>query len=300
MFIHYNFDFSCFSRYHLWISPLNLALYDFSSVGYVNNGFIAVGSCVATSKNGLEWQKVAYLSDTIYGLAYYNGKYVLVGNSGSVITSKDSTTWDNTKTEENIALRAVTFGSGKFVAVGDRGYITVSLDGEKWTSQSIEEGPTFNSIVYADGKFTACGALGSIYQSSDASHWSPVNSGTTSFLNSIIYSEGVYYIGGGSSTGSGQGALLKSRDGIHWESSVIYAQGSSISSTVNSLAIANDSFVACGNKGFLATSKDWINWRNSDKQTSSSTLYDTVYFKDRFFAAGKNGQNCQVNTLKFL
>src|SRR5437773_5942940 len=58
------------------------------------------------------------LSDIAYGA----GIFVVVGDSGTILTSSDGATWFPRNSGTSYHLGGITFGNGLFVAVGGRGF----------------------------------------------------------------------------------------------------------------------------------------------------------------------------------
>ena len=113
-------------------------MYIYDTITYGGGKFVAVAGNgeIATSPDGVTWTATAStfekrLNCTAHGIAYGNGKFVVVGGKffgNNMATSPDGVTWTNDLIEglgETIgatfpyeSLNAVTYGDGKFVAVG--------------------------------------------------------------------------------------------------------------------------------------------------------------------------------------
>jgi len=61
---------------------------------------------------------------------------VAVGQSGTILTSSDGTSWTSRTSGTSIKLMEITFGNSTFVAVGQEGTILTSSDGTSWTSRT--------------------------------------------------------------------------------------------------------------------------------------------------------------------
>src|SRR5688572_21734649 len=69
-------------------------------------------------------------SNRLNGVAYGNGMYVAVGESGTVVTSSDGTNWVHRSLgDTNAELLSVTHGGGRFVAGGRESVLRSSTDG---------------------------------------------------------------------------------------------------------------------------------------------------------------------------
>lgn len=94
-----------------------------SSITYQNNKFVmAYGSSVdqflATSTDAQVFTEIDTTTATINSGVYGNGTYMVVGNSGSVYTSTDGTSWNATPSGTATNLQGVSYGASCFVAVG--------------------------------------------------------------------------------------------------------------------------------------------------------------------------------------
>ena len=85
-----------------------------------------------------------------------------------------------------------------FVAVGNSGTILTSSDGTTWTkvtaTYTSDNGstktPSFNDVTYGNGTFVAVNPNGIILTSTDVtSSWTQRTSGTTNDLNGVTYTE---------------------------------------------------------------------------------------------------------------
>jgi len=78
----------------------------------------------------------------------------------------------------------IAYGNGKYVAVGDSGYTAYSTDGVNWTQKQIVNFTSLNKIAFGNGKFVAVGKgteigstntyYGNIIYSSDGINWERV------------------------------------------------------------------------------------------------------------------------------
>ena len=129
------------------------------SVAY-GNGFIAVGrNGLLTSPNGIDWTDkmdttMVNLSKIIYG-----GKFIIVGDGGTIITSENGNEFTKQTSPSNADLKTVVYGNGKYIAVGySRGYASVvaSEDGITWTNVSLAtilSRKSIFDIAYGNGNY---------------------------------------------------------------------------------------------------------------------------------------------------
>jgi hypothetical protein len=106
-----------------------------ASVAWNDNLFVAVGSAykdsgadsgkvLLTSPNGSAWTPRRYGSEIpLKGVAGVPGRWVAVGNEGTIRTSPDGITWSAEASGTTKTLRAVASNTTHFIAVGDSGLI---------------------------------------------------------------------------------------------------------------------------------------------------------------------------------
>lgn len=155
------------------------------SVIYANNQFLAIGSSLSsTSADGIVWNTpVAITSFNARSVAYGNGIYVAVSNSGTnrIATSTNGTTWTTRLAPAANPWYGIVFHNGLFIACsasGSTGYITGSVlpeqrimtspDGINWTLRNNSTGGF--SIGVGGGTVVCSG--GSV--STDGINWSNI------------------------------------------------------------------------------------------------------------------------------
>ena len=95
------------------------------------------------------------------GIAYGNGKYVVIGwefsDENSFTVSDDGGDWDyyNYGKVFHGSLWGITYGMGIFVAVGGGGHIFVSEDGINWGPANFVDRITLHDVIFANNAFIA-------------------------------------------------------------------------------------------------------------------------------------------------
>jgi len=74
---------------------------------------------------------------------------VTVGQSGTVLTSSDGTTWTSRTSGTSNILWGVTYGNSTFVTVGSNGVILTSSDGTTWTERTSGTSMWFTGVTYS-------------------------------------------------------------------------------------------------------------------------------------------------------
>lgn len=104
---------------------------------------------------------------TLRDVAKGNGIYVVVGDNGTIVTSKDGVNWQPQDGVVSENLSGVTYNTVNklFYAVGDAGLIISSADGVEWTVYSnLIPSVKLNSIVSVKGDEVIAGESGNIFE----------------------------------------------------------------------------------------------------------------------------------------
>ena len=213
-----------------------------------------------TSPDGLNWTtRRVPTNANLYGIAFNNGQYVLVGASAGLFTSPDLALWtprqpggivplDNTN-----PLSGLAHGAGRYVvttiATVPTGVTLVSTDGVTWTQGNLGAAENASSVAFLNGKFFAATYSGKIFSSADGLTWTGVTTPVTTQLLRLSFGAGRYVAGGAS------GVILTSTDGVTWA-----AATSGITTTLLGVDFLNNQFVAGGNSGRILTSPYGLTW----------------------------------------
>jgi hypothetical protein len=220
----------------------------------VNDG--SLNSAAATvSINPLQTWSVRKGGNDLHAVGFGNGKFVAVGDAGTILTSDDGRIWEGHIYAGLGNLRGVAFGDGKFVAAGDR--ISTSFDGITWSRSGVT-GP-FRGIGYGNGLFVVVGDQGRILSSGDGATWTERNSSVTNSLNGVAWGNGKFVV-------AGDGLILTSNDTITWSpqtktdlilDSVTYGNGIFVIGGAE-----RDPGLECYCIGVLLSSDDGVAWTN--------------------------------------
>ena len=114
------------------------------------------------------------LAQAFEGVAYGNGRFVVVGNTGSFV-SVDGATWTHTPFEPG--FRGLAFGAGKFVGTTFTGLIMTSEDGVTWTTHYTEPPGeqafpriSLSDVTYGAGRFIVLRTISGKVVDSSSSH----------------------------------------------------------------------------------------------------------------------------------
>lgn len=267
-----------------WNRPSIPVSLDFTAVAFVGGQFIALcstSSGLLTSTDGLTWtiRNLPYSSyATLSGIAYGNGRYVIVGQGSNSWFSLDGTTWS--LSSGLVPCNSVIFANNQFVAAGTNGAVYTSPTGEAWTSSTTNL--PIRSVAFGSGRFLAVGMTGAILSSSDGIAWNNLST-SYSGLRGIAFAHGLYVAVGGNT-------FLTSPDGEHWTPRKL--DSISIYTPLATVAYGADRFVALAGTA-IYTSLDGLTWSASGILPSPMlTANDLIFDNGSFVAVGKTGAIC--------
>ena len=218
----------------------------------VNGSYLAAGSGIDTSNDGVNWRPLLRTNWWISCLAYGNGALVAIGEgSYPILTSTDGGQhWTDCTPRigayPGLWLYHVAFVNEAFVAVGNvadtnshnAGYILRSPDGVHWQPVPIQGLDTVRDLAYGDGRYVALGykaSAWSILESSDATSWRITTTFTNLTLAGVAFGNHCFVVG---LAGAATGALTSQAEG-QWRQWDIPGQG-----WVSSVAFGNGFFLA--------------------------------------------------------
>ncbi len=161
------------------VNASQLSYADLKGVAYANNLWVAVGaSKVFTSSDGLAWTDNALPKQTTFnGVAWGGGRWIVVGNSRTILTSTDGAAWTDV-TPTNITSATfyrAAYANGRWVVVGSSGRIANSTNGTNWNSATSGVTSTIYGVADWQGQFIAATSDGKLLSSADGSTWGSVS-----------------------------------------------------------------------------------------------------------------------------
>lgn len=210
-----------------------------------NNGelFVAVGTKIFNSPNGVDWELI-YTPSTdeifkqvkYFTTPFYNG-FVVVGST--ILNSGNGRDWITASFTTDNVLNAATTNQTMLVAVGDDLTISISINGTNWniipTSQitGVVGTPNLLDVTYNGSKFIAVGEQGTVISSTDGENWQAVSIATNSKLTCVTWNGSQFIVG------NDKGEVFLSQNGISWSKFNV------LSSIVNpEYTISGDTFMA--------------------------------------------------------
>lgn len=238
-------------------------------------------------------------------ITYGNGKYIAVGQNGSMAYSSDGKDWTYNQVGTNF-WKKVIYGNNKFIAVGgynDGGYIATSTDGVTWSiTKDVTDAHIFD-ICYIEKVrddsskepifVIVChwGVLrerGYILKSNDGVNWtSIITLGDSYGWNAICYGDNQFVaVGNKNGTSGSCGIAISLDDGSSWE-----ILDNSNADTWNAVTYGKEKYVAVGNDGYITSSEDGTTWKNpiGFSINAITQWFNVAYLDDKFVAVGNNG-----------
>lgn len=229
--------------------------------------FVGGAGLVATSLNGREWtRRVSSTTMTLYGVAYGAGRFVAVGEQGTILSSADGASWGPERHPYAGTLapdiNGITYANGRFVAVSRSlgsavsENIITSVDGRTWVRQSVDRGGyQLQFVAFANGLYVAGGG-GILMVSADAAKWRTVWTGQ-SWLYAGVRGDSRWVVSGS------DGTLLTSVDGSAWTETPLGQRATLFAVAYRNgryLGVGSNSFTIPGNNAAVFSSTDGLTW----------------------------------------
>ncbi|HXJ58996.1 MAG TPA: hypothetical protein VNU68_20245 [Verrucomicrobiae bacterium] len=258
---------------------------------------LAMGPARARADALDDWSSPAQSLPTqnLKSLSYGDGRFVAVGDRGTILASADGMEWSPMLSGVTDDLAGVAYGRQLFVAVGNAGLVLTSTNGSNWTKQATGTVESLVAVAFGGGMFVAS-SIFSFLTSTDGVHWLPRVAGGGPLL-SIAYGNGSFFTVGGTCSWSGDcglaccwdGQKLASSDGgTNW---TVVGGGSEFGMPLWAVAFGNGRFVAGGYNpdypGSLIVS--WTNaprWGIEWTQTERTGFRGVGFGANQFVAVG--------------
>ena len=295
------------------INTLTLNLVNPGSTGVFvaagNNGSLFSG-IVSNTNGSISWNPSNYtsISANFNALTFNRGRFLAVGDGGTILLSLDGTTWTQEISGTTNNLYAVSNNGTGFTAIGANGTVITSADGIIWASAPIVTTNTLYGITIGNGLFVAVGANGTIITSPDGIIWQTEQTASPlPDLKGVAFGipqlEYVYTTQNGYTAQNlpaatfvavgVNGSLVTSPDGITWTT-----QNPLPSTSLNAVTYGHQ-FVAVGNGSSIFTSIDGLTWLPTQNYSAllpnlyavMPALYEGGQFANQYVysAVGANG-----------
>ena len=218
------------------------------------------------------------------GVAFGNGRWVIVGDDGLILSSTDGSQWTQEANPAPASLDDVVFGNGTFVALGSNlNNLLTSPDGQHWTKQSPGISGAFE-VIFDGTRFLSVLAGGFVKVSTNGVNWSNLPTLPAKYdIGGVAFGNGIYVEAGYKRTGTPPD-LYSSVDLKEWT-----VRDSHATENLMNVGFGLGLFVAVGQKGSITTSPDGINWT---ARTSKHTgfIWDVATDGQHLVAAAQWGR----------
>ncbi len=264
-------------------------------VKYINNEFVAGGNSAISPggygedspllfsgpPGGNNWYRRATgFYDTIWDVAYGQGRYVLVSSFG-VHVSTNGVDWTGLGSPLSGQLASVTYANNLFVLTAWNGGIATSPDGLTWTSRTSGTTRNLWGAAYGNGLWVTVGfsfgggTSGAFVTSSDGQTWTN-HSYSTANLRNVAFGGGTFVMVGDN------GYLASSVNGVNWSQHLAGV------TNIYGICYGDGNFVAVGANGFIGSSSDGTNWAVHNSGTTAA-LERVAFGGGTFVATGDGG-----------
>ncbi len=261
-------------------------------------GFVPILPDTANAEStDMVWENIDFAKSVNYRDIVKSDKelYVVVGDEGTIKTSKDLNIWETQNSETKNYLFGCAWGDGKFVAVGSNGTILYSDDGVRWHASEVDSKIDLYGIVWGNGKFVAVGRTQPggkqiILSSTDGKQWAGDFRITGDFeitgdscWDKIVFTNNVYF-----ALGFSHYAI--SQDGLKW---TVKAMPKDLSP--NDILWDGKQYVAVGDDSIVYVSKDAMEWNSVATNISDGLfLLSITKLKNKYIVIVESGSSCSI------
>lgn len=184
-------------------SPFS-ATFAWPGLAYGGGVWVSTGaSQIATSTDGIVWTaRSGSPSGANRAVGYGDGRWI-VGGSNAVTSTNNGASWSTVTV--GVGINGVAYGDGMWVAVGDSGALATSPDGATWTSRTtstwLPSTTRLSSVAFGNGLWVLSGDSGLLaYTLDPVGEWTVVDLGVSNDLHTVAFGDGMWVVSGGSGT----------------------------------------------------------------------------------------------------
>lgn len=196
-----------------WITTAPSTAPDISSalygIAWGDNQFVAVGgslvnSVVYTSPDGDNWTlRNSSEPFILRDIAWNNGRFIAVGDGGTITTSPKGIAWTRNSSGTTINLKTIAIGTEMMVVTGTansplRTTVLRNLDGtwEGGDNDTTLDNIEINDLSFGGTQFAGVGPSGTIVVSEDGQAWISILTGTKSLFKAVTWDESKFIAAG--------------------------------------------------------------------------------------------------------
>jgi hypothetical protein len=264
---------------HRFLIFLNSAFHEVTDAS--SYGFVAIS--VTTDGNSCVTKYAPTNAPAAHSMAYGNGKYLLIEQSGRSWVSADETNWVATYGGVQGSFLQLVQGNSNIVVIGP---MFVSSDGVTFNDSSTPPGTFMVAAAFDGTNYVAVGGTdafgpytgsGGVSTSTNGTDWVDRTSNSDKKLLAICRGPSRWVAVGVA------GRVITSPNTLAWT-----LRSSGTGNNLNGIAFGNNIYVAVGNSGTVITSTDGISWDVQFAGTTSS-LNGILFQNGQFIAVGAGG-----------
>jgi hypothetical protein len=220
----------------------------------------------------------ASISNDLNAIAYGKGKFVAVGESGTIRTSINGTSWAVEKSPVSDNLISIAFNGSVFVAIGNKNVI-FSSDGTSWgiatdALKSLDDYYSYYTDICSNNHNFVLSGNGILGWSTNGINWTfmknlmlvhPQDQGLNADLFSNVFWNNNSFV----VLNSTKGIFFVSKDGVKWDK--IKIPRSTFTNTFNNYTFnyINKTYILMSTdsntgKKHVCTSSDFNNWKSTE------------------------------------
>lgn len=245
-----------------------------------SNPTVVVGrsGTLLTSADEMNWtSQISGYEDAGFTVAFQNARFLAVGRSTGIgLTSNDGMAWTPLQADFSECMVLHEFAGGE-LALGRDGTIRFSADGVQWTDVGTPSPGEHYQEIVGWNTLVALGNFSQFMVSSDGQNWMPVDHGfPATFFFDVCQGPNGRFVAVGQS-----GAIAYSDDGMTWSP----ALGSGLTPEhYSSVAYGAGIYVATGTNGCHSFSTDGNIWQIGQlSQLWGDTLFRLQYTQGKFW-----------------
>jgi uncharacterized repeat protein (TIGR02543 family) len=206
----------------------------------------------------------------------------------------DGVSWTLLNSGNQNGLVSIIKGGNTLVIVGNSGTILTSANGEQWSLRSSGVKNCLNSVIWTGTLFVCVGDSSTILTSPDAITWEKRYSATRDHLQSVVWTGKQFVAVGGymENSATTYSCILTSPDGITWTkhssiSGIWYSIAWNGKIMVGGSYDYNFSTVSDNSQSYLTRSNDGINWKMAGTTIPLEVSFTSIIWTgDNFVAVG--------------
>ncbi|HWD92316.1 MAG TPA: hypothetical protein VG938_08205 [Verrucomicrobiae bacterium] len=266
---------------HRFLVFLNGAFHELTSYASYPNQIVPIN--ITLDGSGSVTTYAPTNAPAAQSMAYGNGKYLLIEQSGKSWVSTDETNWTAAYSGSQADIDKIIQGNGNIVAVGP---MLISTDGVHFSgpyNPSDAFDPLYaaafdgTNYVTAGGYSTFHSGNGVVYTSTNGMDWVQRTSNADEGLSAVCHGASRWVAVGAN------GTLITSPNTLAWT-----LRSSGTANDLNAITYGGGIYVAVGNGGTVITSPDGATW---DVQFSGTVnnLNQVIFQNGQFMAVGSGG-----------